>query len=423
MSVRSLRRLSGIVIGIIAAAWMTGCNQTPPPAPPQAVDFRAPLPEGMVALRKIGPAEYPNFGQQPIDPVRLEASIDNSLKYLAAPSSQQYFPYLDITHDRAVATLRKLRDICEQLKSVPAWNPAMLNQMVRENFDVYKSYGAPTPDGAAYTDRVLFTGYCTPIYDASLTRQGEFQWPLYKLPDDLDRDPRTGQVMGRKISTGQIVPYYTRGEIEMGHKLAGDELVWLNSRWEAYVVTIQGSARLKLADTGQIYEVGFAGTNGYPYTSPGKQMVADGVITTDQLSLRGLSAYFTEHPEMMDKYLPLNQRFVFFTARPGGPFGSLNVPVTPFASIATDKEQKDIYPRAMPAFVQTTIPDATGTASDPFAGYLLDQDTGGAIRASGRCDIYMGVGPEAEAMAGHELQQGSLYYLAIKPSLMVDAGK
>jgi membrane-bound lytic murein transglycosylase A len=423
MSVRSFRRLVAIAVGIIGVSWIAGCKETAPPPAPQAVDFRAPLPEGMVALRKIGPAEYPDFGQQPIDPVRLQAAIDNSLKYLSAPSSEAYFPYLDITHDRAVASLRKLREICEQLQSVPAWNPAMLNQMIRENFEVYKSYGAPAADGAAYTDRVLFTGYCTPVYDASLTRQGEFQWPLYKVPADLARDPKTGQVFGRRTDTGQIVPYYTREEIEAGHKLAGDELVWLNSRWEAYVVTIQGSARLRLTDTGQIYEVGFAGTNGYLYTSPGRQMVADGVITSDQLSLRGLSAYFTDHPEMMDKYLALNQRFVFFTARPGGPFGSLNVPVTPFTTIATDKEQKDIYPRAMPAFVETTIPDATGTASDPFAGFLLDQDTGGAIRASGRCDIYMGIGPEAEAIAGHELQQGSLYYLAIKPSLMADLSK
>ena len=84
------------------------------------------------------------------------------------------------------------------------------------------------------------------------------------------------------------------GNIETGHKLAGDELVWLKSRWEAYVVTIQGSARLRLADTGQIYEIGFAGTNGYAYTSPGRQMVADGVITEDQLSLRGLDGVFQQ---------------------------------------------------------------------------------------------------------------------------------
>jgi membrane-bound lytic murein transglycosylase A len=383
----------------------------------RAIDFRQPLPEGMVALRKIDPSEYPDFGQQTVDPVRLESAVDNSLTYLSAPSSERFFPYLDITHDRAIASLQKLRDICKQ-SATAGWNGQWFNQQIRDNFEVYKSYGAPSPDGSGYTDRVLFTGYCTPIYDASLKRTGEFQWPLYKLPADLDRDPMTGQVHGRKTIDGQIVPYFTREQIETGHALDGYELVWLRSRWEEYVVTIQGSARLRLVDSGKIYEVGFAGTNGYAYTSPGMQMVADGVITRDQLSLRGLSTFFAAHPEMMDKYLSLDQRDVFFTERTGGPFGSLNVPVTPLASIATDKEQKDIYPRAMPAFIQTKIPDATGEQVMPFNGFLLDQDTGGAIRASGRCDLYMGVGPEAQAVAGHELQQGELYYLAIKPELM-----
>jgi hypothetical protein len=102
---------------------------------------------------------------------------------------------------------------------------------------------------------------------------------------------------------------------------------------------------LRLVQTGQIEEVGFAGTNGYSYTSPGRQMVADGVIPPDQLSLHGLGDYFAAHPEMMDHYLSLNQRDVFFAVRPGGPFGSLNVPITPLTSIATDKNERDIYPR------------------------------------------------------------------------------
>ncbi len=372
----------------------------------------------MVALRKIDPSEYPNFGEQPIDPARLRTSIDNSLQYLAAPSSRQFFPYLDITHARAVATLQTLRGICDQAIAMGGWNGEWFNQQIVRDFEVYKSYGAPTPDGTAFTDRVLFTGYFTPIYDASRQRGGEYQWPLYKLPADLIRDPMTGEVRGRKTSGGGIVPYYTRGQIETGGALPGDELVWLKSRWEAYIITIQGSARLRLAETGQIYEIGFAGTNGYPYTSPGRQMVTDGVITESQLSLRGLGAFFAAHPEMMDKYLPMDQRYVFFTERPGGPFGSLNVPVTPLGTIATDKEQKDIYPRSMPAFVKTKTPDPTTNAPEPFSGFLLDQDTGGAIRASGRCDIYMGVGPRTGAMAGYEMQQGELYYLAVKPELM-----
>jgi membrane-bound lytic murein transglycosylase A len=406
-----------MVAALVLGAGLIGCkHQAPPPA--QAIDFRKPLPDGMVALRKIDPSEYPDFGAQAIDPERLKASIDHSLQYLAAPSSRQYFPYLDISHDRAVASLHRLEDICAQLSSRGSWDGAWFNQQIRASFDVYKSYGAPTPDGTSYTDTVLFTGYCTPIYDASLAPSSEYQWPLYKLPADLVRDPMSGQVLGRRQPDGRVIPYYTRGEIETGHVLAGDELVWLKSRWEAYVVTIQGSARLRLADSGRIFEIGFAGTNGYAYTSPGRQMVSDGVIRSEQLSLKGLSEFFASHPEMMDKYLPLDQRYVFFTERPGGPFGSLNVPVTPWATIATDKEQRDIYPRAMPAFVRTTVPDASGTVKQSFNGFLLDQDTGGAIRASGRCDIYMGIGDEAQAIAGHELQEGQLYYLALKPELM-----
>jgi membrane-bound lytic murein transglycosylase A len=402
----------------LITASLIACQPQSPQPVARPIDFRKPLPEGMVALRKIDPSQYPDFGAEQFDPARLSASIDNSLKYLAAPSSKQFFPYLDITHDRAVASLHRLKEICTQMQTMGGWNGQRFNQQIASNFEVYKSYGAPSPDGTAYTDTVLFTGYCTPIYDASLQPTPEYQWPLYKLPSDLVRDEMSGQVQGRRTPDGRIVPYYARAEIETGHKLAGDELVWLKSRWEAYIVTIQGSARLRLADSGQIYEIGFAGTNGYDYTSPGRQMVADGVISEDQLSLRGLTAYFTSHPEIMDKYLPLDQRYVFFTERPGGPFGSLNVPVTPWATIATDKEKADIYPRAMPAFIQTSVPVASGSIAQSFSGFLLDQDTGGAIRASGRCDIYMGIGPQAQALAGQELQQGQLYYIALRPELM-----
>jgi membrane-bound lytic murein transglycosylase A len=72
----------------------------------------------------------------------------------------------------------------------------------------------------------------------------------------------------------------------------------------------------------------------------------------------------------------------------------------------------------MPAFVRTSIPEPSGTELRPFDGFLLDQDTGGAIRASGRCDLFMGIGPVAQNMAGHELQEGELFYLAIKPELI-----
>jgi len=391
-----------------------GCQPKPAPAPPAAssLNYTQELPPGEKALRKIPPERYPAFAADPAAQPRLLQSVNNSLTYLAAPSSEKFFPYLDITHQRAVATLQALRDIL----AAAGTTPVQWDAVIRERFEVYQSVGAPRADGPGYSNQVLFTGYFTPTYDASLTRQGAFQWPLYKRPADLVTDYDT-DASSRRTADGSLAPYYTRQQIESPNSpLAGQELVWLASRWQAYVITVQGSARLRLRD-GRIYEVGYAGTNGQPYVSPGRQMLADGVITRAQLSLDGLGRYFQQHPQSTNKYLWLNPRTTFFAERPGGPFGKLNVPVTPGATIATDKE---VYPRAMPAYVLT----GNGTAgAAPAAGvathgFMLDQDAGGAIRAAGRCDIYMGVGDSAEASAGEQLSTGKLFYLAIKPELM-----
>jgi membrane-bound lytic murein transglycosylase A len=407
-----LHRIGGtkrwLVIGVLIAAAF-GCRASTAPVTEQPkIDYSAPLPEGELALRKISPDQYPDFSAALAhwNPDDLRRAVDHSLEYLARPSSQRTYPYLDISHDRAVATLRAFRALLDHPPAAQQWNAA-----IAQTFEVYQSIGAPDPQGGGYTGSVLFTGYFTPTYDASLARGGPYQWPLYKRPADLVSDAG-GEHDGRRAIDGSIAPYLTRQQIETG-ALAGQELVWLTSRWNAYVITIQGSARLRLPD-GRIYEVGFAGDNGYDYTSPGQQMVADGLIAKADLSFQTLRKYFDAHPEAMDKYLWLNQRTVFFTDRPGGPFGSLNVPVTPFCSIATDKH---VYPPALLAFVAVRPGESADSPASRQA-FALDQDRGGAIRSAGRADLYMGIGDQAENLSGVQLSTGRLYYLAVKPELM-----
>jgi membrane-bound lytic murein transglycosylase A len=401
---------------VLAAALLTGACA---PAAP-SVDYRRELPAGTLALVKIAPDQYPDFHVDPASLPNVRASVRNSLAYLNRPSSRNaaFYPYLDISHDRAVATLTALDDLIGQELNPGPPDVNRLAARIVERFDVYKSIGGPLSDNSGNSGKVLFTGYYTPICDASPTRTGDYIYPLYKRPADLIRDENTGVVSGRKLADGKIVPYYTRREIESGNVLAGDELVWLKSRWLAYVVTVQGSAELRMPD-GTLTSIGFSGDNGYDYTSPRARMLADGVISADQYTLSGLGKYFQEHPQDIDKYLSANDRYVFFTYRSGGPFGSLNVPVTAMATIATDKPaiSHDIYPRAMPAFLDVAIPSASGGFT-PFRGFMMDQDTGGGIRASGRCDIYMGTGEQAEQIAGRQLQEGALYYIAIKPQFM-----
>ena len=55
-----------------------------------------------------------------------------------------------------------------------------------------------------------------------------------------------------------------------------------------------------------------------------------------------------------------------------------------------------------------------------YHGFALDQDTGGAIRAPGRCDVYMGQGSEAGLLAGQTYQEGRLFYLFLKDRYLSD---
>jgi membrane-bound lytic murein transglycosylase A len=396
-----------IVCLVLACLFLGGCASW------RRKDYSRPLEAGQVALRKItDPARIPDFRPAFRNRARLAASIDNSLFYFTHPSSQRYFPYLDISHSRAVHSLEKFKSL---LKS--ASTPDELHRRIVDDFDVYESVGC---DGKG---TVLFTGYCTPFYDASREPTAEFRYPLYRQPPDLVKT-KDGEILGRRVTARTIAPYYTRGEIERGSKLDGLELVYLKDRLEAFLVHVQGSAKLKLRD-GSTLEVGYAAKNGRAYRSLGKMLADAGKLRRDRVSLTTIKSYFRKHPEDLDVFLPQNKSFVFFRETKGGPYGSLGVPVTAYRSIATDKRKdalgQEIYPRGGLAFIQTTLPAPAlggGITKQSYSGFILDQDTGGAIRSAGRADVYLGEGPEAETLAGHTVAEGRIYYLFAKTALL-----
>ncbi|MFH1748099.1 MAG: MltA domain-containing protein [Planctomycetota bacterium] len=392
-----------LLVAALSLLICLGCRQPDarlePFQPQTDKDYGRPLPPGALALRKIDPAEYPDFSRGFHNRTGLEQAINYSLEYLAKPSSHKYFPYGDITHTRAVASLRRMRELLNDARS-----PRELDDAIRREFDVYQSVGCDD------CGTVYFTGYYTPIFEGRLQRDQEFRYPLYALPPDLVKDEE-GRTLGRQTSGG-LEPYPTRRMIEEGHLLDGQEIAWLKDPFEAYVITVQGSAKLRLAD-GSLYELGYAGNNGHEYTAIAHRMIDAGVIGREELSLQSLLRFFKDHPEQVWHYCWQNDRYIFFQEAPGGPFGSLNTPVTPYHTIATDKE---VFPRACPVFISTKLPRLyEGRVQNlPFTGFVLDQDTGGAIRAAGRCDVYMGIGPRAEAVAGHTGAEGALYYLFVR---------
>jgi peptidoglycan lytic transglycosylase A len=375
---------------------LAGCQR----ARVQAPDYSRPLPPGASALRLItDPSRMPDLGPaagQLSDP-RFQQALGRSIEWYQVPSTRGLFPVAGISHAHAQASAYALKQIGQAAQG------QALKQL-RAEFDVYESVGWDGGGG------VFFTGYYSPVFKASRTRAPGFEYPLYKRPPDLVANPLSGEVHGRQTLAG-VTPYPTRARIEDSGMLAGTELVYLPSRFDAYLIHVNGSAKLEMTD-GSVMYVGYSGNNGHAYTSIGRALVADGKISADRLSLPTLRAYFRDHPDELDGYIRRNDRFVFFREYSGDtwPAGSLGFKVTAGRSLATDKA---IFPRGCVVLVTTDKAPAGGWAL-PGSQLMLDQDTGGAIRAPGRGDIYFGIGPSAEASAGRQAAEGRMYYLLLK---------
>ncbi|MEM6394602.1 MAG: MltA domain-containing protein, partial [Planctomycetota bacterium] len=383
----------------LGALTLVGCSGTPmPTADAAAPDYARPLAPGQPALRRVSdPSRHLSWdelarqAQQP----GFRAALNRSRAWFTLPSSPTHFPRSGIAFDHAKRSVDAFAKLIEQYPD--AVDQAALSAALADRFDVYMSVGW---DNAG---TVLFTAYYSPEFTASKTPDAAFRYPLYQRPADLVSDPRTGEVFGRATSAGYEL-YPTRAQLFDAGVLTGTELVYLPTRLDAYLIEVNGSAKLNMTDGSTMY-VGHAGTNGRDYTSIGRELVADGKLDPATASLPTLKAHFERFPDELPSYIRRNDRMVFFKEYPGSdwPAGSLGFTVTPYRTVATDKA---IFPRGGVTFA--TVPD------QGIRLLMLDQDTGGAIRAPGRADLYFGIGAGAEADAGRVAHEGYLFYLLLQ---------
>ncbi|MEB3192628.1 MAG: murein transglycosylase A [Snowella sp.] len=324
----------------------------------------------------------------------LIQAIDHSLRYLSSPSAVQAYrryPVPGFSRDRVQRSLLRFKTLLKQAR-----NPQELQAAVKREFVFYQSVGNDN------RGTVHFTGYFEPTYTASRHRTDEYRYPLYRKPANFATWSR---------------PHPSRAALEgsdgLGTKslIKGRELIWFRDRLEAYLVQIQGAAKIRLTN-GKSISVAFDGNTDYPYTSIGKELVKEGIFQPGELTLPILIDYLKKHPEALDRYLPRNNRFIFFreTSATAKAKGSLGQPVTPERSIATDKS---LMPPGALALLFAPIPN-TNLQKESVSRYVLDQDTGSAIKGAGRVDIFMGTGNLAGDRAGLMSDDGQLYYLLLK---------
>jgi membrane-bound lytic murein transglycosylase A len=366
------------------------------------------------ALIRIDSSAYPEFFDD-MDYDGLENCIVESISYLNRVSPTVKFRFgQDIFYTPHM--IKSLEHFLNFIRTNPLKDE--LIQYIKKNYLIYTTIGSDTPG------QVLFTGYYEPVLEGSLKKDSTYKFPIYTRPDDLttvDLSLFSPQFEGEKIigryTNQRVVPYYDRKEIENEGLLEGkvQEIAWLKDRIDLFFLQIQGSGKIYF-DNGKTIDVHYHATNGQPYRSIGKLLVDQGKIPLEEISMQKIRNYLHHHPQEIEAVLNYNPSYVFFKIEQNSPMGCLEVELTPGRSIALDRR---LFPAGALAFIETRKPLISGDGIirkwTALSRFVLNQDTGGAIRGPGRADIFWGNGPYAEIAAGHMRELGSLFFLILKP--------
>jgi membrane-bound lytic murein transglycosylase A len=298
------------------------------------------------------------------------------------------------------------QSICAGARALPAGDDSAARRFFEGRFTPAEVSGRDGTDG-------LITGYFEPELRGTRKRQGAFNVPLHVRPPDLvavDLGRFSNELKGKRIAgrviKGRLVPYHNRSQIERG-ALRGKklELVWVDDAADAFFLHIQGSGRIRLRD-GSVLRVGYAGTNGQPYTAIGRALIARGEIPRERMSMQAIRKWMGANPADGAKLMRTNKSYIFFRELTGaGPIGAQGVALTPERSIAVDR---GILPLGLPVWMDTVLPDAAAT---PYRRLMVAQDTGGAIKGAVRADIFWGPGTRAAKMAGSMKSPGRVWFL------------
>ena len=229
------------------------------------------------------------------------------------------------------------------------------------------------------------TGYYESELTGSQTRTNGVQVPIYGAPAGYQKDKK----------------YATREDIEEDG-LDAPVIAWADDPVDLFLMHVQGSGRLE-TPTGEIH-LGFAGSNGRPFTGIGQILADEGLLEKVGHSMVQIREWLKNNPQKAKKLMAKNDRYIFFREIQGEtPIGTAGVPLTPRHSVAVDT---NYIPLQTPMWLVTTAPDG-----EKIRTVVVAQDTGAAIKGGIRADYFFGHGEEAFLLAGRMNTQGSYYLL------------
>jgi len=370
--------------------------------------------QGPLSIEEKRPAE---FLRDDGEKGSLEIALERSFSYLEKRQASGVYPRSSIESLNGENIRRTLILFREILMSTS--EEMEIDRKLRENFKFLEV--------TIENDKkpVLLTGYYEPVLEGSLESGGEYQYPIYRRPDDLVEISSPEEAPGGplpkrmvRIDNGRALPYYSRREIDTEGRLRGKglELVWVKDPWACFVLHIQGSGQIRLPD-GKTMRVGFAASNGRPYRSIGRYLIDQGLLSAEEVTLERIKGFLQQNPERAEEVYNANERYIIFRPLPEseGALGALDVPLTPGRSIATDLT---IFPPGVLAYLISRQPildeDGRMTGWKPMCRLVFNQDTGAAMKGPSRVDLFFGSGEKAGIAAGQMKEEGKLYLLLAK---------
>ncbi len=313
---------------------------------------------------------------------------------------------------------------------------------LNENFDVYEVYG-----GKSWGD-VFITSYFDPKIKGSMKPTPKYSQAIYETPEDLvsvdfgsfvDRFPklelknktkvleqksRERILRGRLVASNtptkfKVLPYFDREELEqedVKNHLKNKVLAWVDPI-DAFFLQIQGSGQIEFKG-GKILKVGYASQNGHPYVPIGKFLLDH--IPIEEMSLQKIEAHLRSIGwDEAQKILNKNPSYVFFQKIESKSLTYMGTEVIAGRTIATDYTY---FPKGALGFLQFEKPIYLEGGESPekwekTSRFIIDQDTGGAIRGPHRLDLYWGSGESAKKVAGVMKNPGRLYYFVPKTKI------
>lgn len=298
-----------------------------------------------------------------------------------------------ITWGEVVASLEKLKAILPRLDAQP--------ELLEEGFQ-----------WLSVAPEVKFTGYYSPVMQASRTRKPGYEYPIYRLPEELAPDlawclpthscPEDAFLQVIKPED----PYYSRADIDLDGALKSRnlEMAWLEHPVETYDLMLEGSGILAFDDGTQQAAL-FAGLNGHSGQSMAGYLIRSGELPRNKASMKGIRQWWDNHPQKRRAFLNASSGYVFFRFGAEHPKGTAGCELTPWVSMAVD-------PRVLPlgGIVSYALP---GQRQGIRRGLGFAHDTGGAIRLR-RIDMYTGEGEDAHRQAMTIYNQGQVWLLLAK---------